>query len=192
MHKISILVLFGILACTQASVYDYSLDLDQKPLFSERAGLISHAPKEEGNSQRRLKRSGSSYSGYRSSYSPSYSYSRPTSYVTKSYSPTTYKTYTKTTTTKYTGTSYPGGYASSTYLSPTSTMYYKKYTTYPQTTVYVNSYWNANTGRTYYPLYAYYRPVGYFNAIGYYSTLYLLIYYDGYGYNFYYGAYGYY
>ena len=38
----------------------------------------------------------------------------------------------------------------------------------------------------------YYKAPDYYNAAGYYSTTYLLIYYDGYGYNFYYGAYGYY
>jgi hypothetical protein len=49
-----------------------------------------------------------------------------------------------------------------------------------------------STGKTYQPLYVYYKPAGYYNALGYYSTTFLLIYYDGYGYNFYYGEYGYY
>ena len=47
-------------------------------------------------------------------------------------------------------------------------------------------------GRTYKPLYAYYRPLGYYHALGYYSILHAKIYYDGYGYNFYYGKYAYY
>ena len=34
--------------------------------------------------------------------------------------------------------------------------------------------------------------MGIYNAVGYYSTTFLLIYYDGYGYNYYYGGYGYY
>ena len=47
-------------------------------------------------------------------------------------------------------------------------------------------------GRTYGALYTYYRPLGYYNALGYYSILHARIYYDGYGYNFYYGKYAYY
>ena len=53
-----------------------------------------------------------------------------------------------------------------------------------------NSY--LKNGRTYGPLYTYYRPLGYYHALGYYSLLYARIYYDGYGYNFYYGKYAYY
>ena len=55
-----------------------------------------------------------------------------------------------------------------------------------------NTYFNAASGRTYHALYVYYRPLMYYNAIGYYSTLYLMIYFNGYGYNFYYNKYGYY
>ena len=66
------------------------------------------------------------------------------------------------------------------------------YSTYKNPAVYTNTYWNAGTGRTSQPLYVYYRPVNYNNPIGYYSTVFLLVYYDGYGYNFYYGTYGYY
>jgi len=47
-------------------------------------------------------------------------------------------------------------------------------------------------GKTYEPLYVYYRPNDFINAAGYYSPTYLTIYYDGYGYNFYYDTYGYY
>jgi len=39
---------------------------------------------------------------------------------------------------------------------------------------------------------AYYRPIGWYTPIGYYSTLYLMTYYNGYGYNFYFGQYAYY
>lgn len=46
--------------------------------------------------------------------------------------------------------------------------------------------------RTSRPLYVYYRPMNYYNAVGYYSTVFLIVYYNGYGYNFYYGQYGYY
>ena len=42
------------------------------------------------------------------------------------------------------------------------------------------------------PVYVYYIRPNYYNARGYYSTQFGLIYYNGYGYNFYYGAYGYY
>lgn len=49
-----------------------------------------------------------------------------------------------------------------------------------------------SAGKTYQPLYTYYRPANYYNAAGYYSTTFLLIYYNGYGYNFYYNTYGYY
>ena len=41
-------------------------------------------------------------------------------------------------------------------------------------------------------LYVYYLPPNYYTAIGFYSPVYLDIYYNGYGYNFYYGKYGYY
>ena len=47
-------------------------------------------------------------------------------------------------------------------------------------------------GRTYKPLYFYYRAPNYYNEAGYYSNTFLMTYYDGYGYNFYYGTYGYY
>ena len=46
--------------------------------------------------------------------------------------------------------------------------------------------------RTSRPLYVYYRAPNYYNAVGYYSTVFLMVYYNGYGYNFYYGQYGYY
>jgi hypothetical protein len=55
-----------------------------------------------------------------------------------------------------------------------------------------NSYYNSRTKRTSKPLYVYYRAPNYYNAVGYYSTVFLVVYYDGYGYNFYYGRYGYY
>jgi hypothetical protein len=57
---------------------------------------------------------------------------------------------------------------------------------------YTNKYYNSAAGKTYSRLYAYYRPKNYYFKQGYYSTTFTLIYYDGYGYNFYYGDYGYY
>ena len=47
-------------------------------------------------------------------------------------------------------------------------------------------------GRTFVPLYVYYLPLNFFNPVGYYSVVYNRVYYDGYGFNFYYGRYGYY
>ena len=49
-----------------------------------------------------------------------------------------------------------------------------------------------SNGKTYEPLYTYYLPIGYLSPKGYYSTLHKKTYYDGYGYNFYTGKYGYY
>ena len=74
---------------------------------------------------------------------------------------------------------------SSSYSKPrTTTM---TTTTYRKTT---NSYFK--NGRTYHAFYVYYLPPNYVSVVGYYSPLYLQIYYNGYGYNFYYGKYGYY
>jgi len=47
-------------------------------------------------------------------------------------------------------------------------------------------------GRTYEPLYMYFKPVGFYDDLAYFSTTYNKTYYDGYGYNFYTGNYGYY
>jgi hypothetical protein len=55
-----------------------------------------------------------------------------------------------------------------------------------------NEYFDKVTGKTYKPLLVYFRPADYYNPNGYYSKTYLLVYYDGYGYNFFTGAYGYY
>jgi len=62
----------------------------------------------------------------------------------------------------------------------------------PQPIVYENEYWNPTTMRTYRELYKYYKASDYYNAKGYKSSTYLMTYYDGYGYNFYYTNYGYY
>ena len=78
-----------------------------------------------------------------------------------------------------------------TYKTPSKTYVY----TYSKTktpTSYSNSYYNSATRKTYQPLYSYYKPANYYNSLGFYSTVYLRVYYDGYGYNFYYGNYGYY
>jgi hypothetical protein len=66
------------------------------------------------------------------------------------------------------------------------------YSRYANPTSYSNSYYSVSKARTSRPLYVYYRAPNYFNARGYYSTVFLLVYYNGYGYNFYYGRYGYY
>ena len=55
-----------------------------------------------------------------------------------------------------------------------------------------NEYWNSTTKRTYNELYNYYRPEDFEASVGYYSHYYKGVYYDGYGYNFYNGKYGYY
>lgn len=68
--------------------------------------------------------------------------------------------------------------------------YRKTITTYsPSSTAYTGAF---TAGRSYAVLYRYYLPPNYYNKVGYYSTLYSKIYYNGYGYNFYYGKYGYY
>ena len=56
----------------------------------------------------------------------------------------------------------------------------------------VNGYWDKSTSKTYGPLYNYFKPENYKSATGYYSATFLIVYYDGYGKNFYYGDYGYY
>lgn len=55
-----------------------------------------------------------------------------------------------------------------------------------------NEYWDVTTKRTYKELEDYFRPDDYYNPYGYYSTYYQEKFYDGYGYNFYYGNTGYY
>ena len=59
-------------------------------------------------------------------------------------------------------------------------------------TTFTNTHYNKAAAQTYSPLYVYYRPPDYYNSNGYYSNVFLLVYYDGYGYNFYYGDFGYY
>lgn len=54
-----------------------------------------------------------------------------------------------------------------------------------------NEYYNPFTRKTYGVLYAYYH-IPQINVDGWYSPLYKKMYFDGYGYNFYYGNYGYY
>ena len=65
-----------------------------------------------------------------------------------------------------------------------------KYSTVKNTPIRTNTYWDGS--KTYEPLYVYYLPVNYYSAVAYYSVTYGLMYYDGYGYNFYYNTYGYY
>ena len=67
-----------------------------------------------------------------------------------------------------------------------------KYSTVRNDPVRTNKYWDPSTKRTTEPFYVYYLPANYYNAAGYYSSTFSKTYYDGYGYNFYYGTYGYY
>ena len=73
----------------------------------------------------------------------------------------------------------------------TKTYYKKTYTKkyVPSKTSYTGQFYG---GRSHAVLYVYYLPPNYYNPIGYYSSLYGKTYYNGYGYNFYYGKYGYY
>ena len=86
--------------------------------------------------------------------------------------------------------SYSSDYSYSS-LSASSSRY-NNYETVANTPTYSNSYWDKCSGRTSKPFYVYYIPPDYYNATGYYSEVYLMTYYNGYGYNFYYGEYGYY
>ena len=63
---------------------------------------------------------------------------------------------------------------------------------YPQLATYENEYWDSTYKRTYNDLENYYKNLEYFNAKGYYSSYYDHTYYDGYGFNYYTGSYGYY
>tara|TARA_B110000285_G_C15001969_1_gene551885 strand:+ start:580 stop:816 length:237 start_codon:yes stop_codon:yes gene_type:complete len=56
--------------------------------------------------------------------------------------------------------------------------------------IYKNKY--LKDGKTYDQLYEYYKAPDFYNKKGYFSPVYKISYYDGYGYNFYSGAYGYY
>ena len=87
--------------------------------------------------------------------------------------------------------SYRGGSSYKSAYSPTSKYRYS-YSRYANPTSYSNSYYSKTTMRTSRPLYTYYRAPNYYHAAGYYSTVFLIVYYNGYGYNFYYGGYGYY
>jgi hypothetical protein len=62
----------------------------------------------------------------------------------------------------------------------------------PQTAVTTQKSWNATAERTYDELDNYFRPTDFYNSKGYYSNYYKEDYFDGYGYNFYYGNTGYY
>ena len=66
------------------------------------------------------------------------------------------------------------------------------YTSVKNQVTFQNDYFSYDYGRTYEPLWEYYRPPDFKANEGYYSTTYLQTYFDGYGYNFYYGADSYY
>ena len=80
-----------------------------------------------------------------------------------------------------------GGRSSSRSSRSSSSSYRSSY--YKAYSKYTGSFYG---GRSYQILYVYYLPPNYYTAIGFYSPVYLMTYYNGYGYNFYYGAYGYY
>ena len=92
----------------------------------------------------------------------------------------------------YRPSSYRAPSRSTSSYKPTTYKYYNKYTTVKNTRTYSNKSYNYGTMRTYSPLYVYFLPVGLHFPIAYYSPMYGRLYYDGYGYNFYYGQYGYY
>lgn len=121
----------------------------------------------DDDNHRRLKRSGGSSSSSRSG-SSSRSY----------YSSSSSRSYSSSSSSSSKSTYY--GSSSSVTLSSKYKVSYSSYNTY------------LSNGRTYSAFYVYYLPVGLYFATGYYSPRYRVIYYDGYGYNFYYGAYGYY
>jgi hypothetical protein len=166
----------------------HSHNLNEPTIFSKLQSFLTPSSMEE---RRRLAKSGRSSSGSsKSNYRPSTkSYYKKT--TTKSYTPST-NVYTASAyrAPTYTGTKY--AYVNNYNMKPTSTYYAKKYTTVRSTRSYYNNYFNSNTRMTYGPLYVYYRPPGLLLSVYYYSALYGLRYNDGYGYNFYYGAYGYY
>ena len=62
----------------------------------------------------------------------------------------------------------------------------------PQVVAYDNEYFNDEYLRTYKELHLYYKHPTFYNPAGFYSDKYHTIYYDGYGYNFYYANTGYY
>ena len=99
---------------------------------------------------------------------------------------------TRTTTTTKKTTASRSAYTSSYNGRYTGNSGVYRYSSYANPYVYTNSYWNPALGRTSQPFYVYYLPPNYYTPIGYYSYLYGLVYYNGYGYNFYYGTYGYY
>jgi hypothetical protein len=113
-----------------------------------------------------MRTSGIRYSGSRSSYTSTYKSSS-----------SSYKS------------SYKGGYTSS---SRSYNSYTPSYQSSANKVTRTNSYFSSSAAKTYKPLYQYYLPPNYYNSKGYYSTTYSMKYYDGYGYNFYYGDYGYY
>ena len=121
--------------------------------------------KNDSFKRRHLRRGGSSRSSSRSAYyKPSYSNAGKISLPSYSYS----------------------YYSSSSSSSPTY-----KYGKTPTTTqwTYMKYFYD---GKTYRHTYSYYLPPNFSTKNGYYSPEYLKIYYNGYGYNFYYGVYGYY
>ena len=69
---------------------------------------------------------------------------------------------------------------------------YGKWYYYPQITNYKNDYMDYSKGRSWEELHSYFKAPNQFNKKGYKSSLYGLTYYDGYGYNYYTGNYGYY
>ena len=69
---------------------------------------------------------------------------------------------------------------------------YGKWYYYPQLTNMEDEYMDYEKGRTKTELHKYYKAPNHLNPSGYKSKVYGLTYYDGYGYNYYTGNYGYY
>lgn len=69
---------------------------------------------------------------------------------------------------------------------------YGKWYYYPQLTNTEDQYMDYDKGRTKMELHKYYKAANHLNPTGYKSKVYGLTYYDGYGYNYYTGNYGYY
>ena len=78
------------------------------------------------------------------------------------------------------------------YSNSTTTTYRSSYKPASTTVSNYNKYFDAKAGRTYEPLTTYYLPPNYYSSTGFYSPQYGMVYYNGYGYNFYTGNYGYY
>jgi len=79
-----------------------------------------------------------------------------------------------------------------TYITKDKKHGYNNYYYYPQMASYTDHSWDSKKQRTKEELFTYYKAPNYFNKKGYKSIVYGKTYYDGYGFNYYNGNYGYY